>query len=285
MTTNAAMSQEVRSDVRVGQVFLKCEVDREVRRETGDEGWGARSLAAKEKELPVPPEHLFAALDSEWQRLSCSPDSTRRLAKWADEHQALRAFVDLPALVAYVQRRQAPVASDRVLAVLALLARDDELAARTVLQALVPGLRAVAMACAWAGEPEEVDAMVVATAWERIRTYPSDARPERVAANIVLDVLKQLCRDRRRRLAEQRAELRLATSEEPPVRSGAEHLLGLLNDAVASGAMTASDASLIAATRIGGVKLRELAPASGLTVRWLRERRNRAESTLKRVSP
>ncbi|HVE45333.1 MAG TPA: hypothetical protein VNA57_01110 [Acidimicrobiales bacterium] len=231
------------------------------------------------------PEHLFAALDSEWQRLANDADSTQRLKRWATNHRELRAFPDLPALISYVQRRNAPVASDRVLLALVRLASGDELAARTVLQALVPGLRVVAITSPWAGEPEEVDAMVVAAAWERIRLYPVDQRFERVAANIVFDVLKQLCLDRRRRLRVEGAEARVAVTEEPPVRSSAEQLLNLLNSAVAAGELTAVDGSLVAATRIGGVKLKDLAPVYGLTVRWLRKRRRRAEAILERVSP
>ncbi|HUP70785.1 MAG TPA: hypothetical protein VM142_13365 [Acidimicrobiales bacterium] len=231
------------------------------------------------------PEHLFAVLDSEWQRLATDPDSTERLRRWATKHRELGSFADLPSLISYVQRRNAPVASDRVLLALVRLAPHDKLAARTVLQALVPGLRVVAITSPWAGEPEEVDAMVVATAWERIRLYPVDQRPERVAANIVFDVLKQLCLDRRRRLRAEGAEARVVVTEEPPVRSNTEQLLNLLNSAVAAGELTAADASLVAATRIGGVKLKDLAPAYGLTVRWLRKRRRRAETTLERVSP
>lgn len=279
------VSRHVRSLVRVTEIFFRNEVDGEVTRETGREGSSARSEKANQKELPVAPEHLFAALDSEWQQLANAADSTQRLRRWATQDRALGAFPDLPTLISYVQRRNEPVASDRVLLALLRLAPHDKLAARTVLQALVPGLRVVAITSSWAGEPEEVDAMVVASAWERIRRYPVDQRPERVAANILFDVLKQLCRERRRQLRAEGAEERAAVTEDPAVRSSAEQLLNLLNSAVAAGELTAADASLVAATRIGGVKIKDLAPDYGLTVRWLRKRRRRAEATLERVSP
>jgi len=88
--------------VRVTEIFFRNEVDGEVTRETGREGSSAGSEQINQKELPVAPEHLFAALDSDWEQLASDANSTQRMRRCATQHQALRAFTDLSALISYM---------------------------------------------------------------------------------------------------------------------------------------------------------------------------------------
>jgi hypothetical protein len=75
-----------------------------------------------------------------------------------------------------------------ILEALAQLAPHDELAARTLLQALMPGL--VRLASHLDKADLELYEELAAMAWERIRTYPA-CRPGPVAANILRDVRKR----------------------------------------------------------------------------------------------
>ena len=71
-------------------------------------------------------------------------------------------------------------------------ARADPLAARLVLQALLPGLKALAgRLLLEADERDEVWSALLAHCWERIRSYPLERRPARIAANTLLDTLQE----------------------------------------------------------------------------------------------
>jgi DNA-directed RNA polymerase specialized sigma24 family protein len=136
--------------------------------------------------------YVLANLDSEWRHVARGGSGRRALQRWAAVHPALGGARDLGGLL---ERRRASAAGPAILAALAQLAPSDELAARTLLQALLPGLVRLARTTA-ADDPEAIDEMV-SLAWERIRTYPP-GRTGPVAANVVLDVRKCYRRYRRR---------------------------------------------------------------------------------------
>jgi hypothetical protein len=73
---------------------------------------------------------------------------------------------------------------------LAALAPSDQLAARTLLQALLGGLCNLARCV---GRDANAVDDVVSLAYERIRTYPAH-RPGSVSGNVLLDVRKRYCR-------------------------------------------------------------------------------------------
>lgn len=79
--------------------------------------------------------------------------------------------------------------ADIVLAELIGHARTDELAARIVLQRVLPGLVKVANRRGGAWKRDRATAFndVVATAWIVIREYPIERRPRRIASNVVRD--------------------------------------------------------------------------------------------------
>jgi DNA-directed RNA polymerase specialized sigma24 family protein len=136
--------------------------------------------------------HVLANLDSEWRHVARCGSGRRALQRWAAVQPALGGARDLGGLL---ERRRSSAAGPAILAALAQLAPSDELAARTLLQALLPGLVRLARTTA-ADDTEAIDEMV-SLAWERIRTYPP-GRPGSVAANVVLDVRKRYRRYRRR---------------------------------------------------------------------------------------
>ena len=82
----------------------------------------------------------------------------------------------------------------------------DPLAARLVLQALLPGLKAVAGRLLFdADERDAVWSALLVHCWERIRRYPLERRPTRIAANTLLDTLQKTTRELKRQSRHRRA--------------------------------------------------------------------------------
>jgi hypothetical protein len=100
------------------------------------------------------------------------------------------------------------VPGDRVLAALAALAGDDELAARVVLQRLLPGLSAVARRRARCLDDHLVlTDELVASAWTVIRARPGRRRRDFVASSFLRAIEHQVfVRHERRRLVHELVE-------------------------------------------------------------------------------
>ena len=222
-------------------------------------------------------------LQDEWQYLARSPKATKGLAAWASD-PALRGFSDLKEVVAEIQRRGRPEESDRILLALLRRAAVDNLAAQTVLQALMPGLKSLMSAYQLTGEPEEVATAVVEAAFERIRRYPCDRRPSRVAANLLHDtrhiLWRSACRERRLTVEPLTETVLSVAGSVPPERSSTDELVELVAEAVRLGRVRPGRARLILLTRVLDVRIDELAEESGTKALTLRKRRLRAEAAL-----
>src|SRR5581483_8240714 len=118
----------------------------------------------------------------------------RAVTTWAAD-PVLGGFGDLESVVERIQRRGCPEDSDRLLLALLQRAGSDNESARTVLQALLPGLKALMATYRWSGSREDVATAVIEAAFERIRHYPCRRRPARVAANLLHDTRQTLWRD------------------------------------------------------------------------------------------
>lgn len=229
-------------------------------------------------------------LDDEWRYLATSADATRALARWAPD-PALQGFADLDGVIAEVQRRGQPAESDRIL--LALLRRVpfDTVAARAVLQAIMPGLKSLMCAYQLTGEPEEVSTAVIEAAWERIRTYPCGRRPARVAANLLNDTRQALWRaarkERKLRVVTEpltEAALERVASHRPVSASATDELVDLVAEAVRLGDIQRPGARVILLTRVLDVSIEDLAADTGTKSKTVRKRRDRAEAALGRMA-
>ncbi|MDP1805927.1 MAG: hypothetical protein Q8K72_12220 [Acidimicrobiales bacterium] len=229
----------------------------------------------------------FADLCREWASLAHSPATTRDLARWGSSDPILGRFTTMAELVTFVERRGSPGASDAVLAALARRAPDDQLAARALLQLLLPALCGLARRHRWIGDVDERAQTVVAVAYERIRTYPFERRPHRIAANVVWDTTQRLLAERERH----RRQPPLAGREGPgecvaptPGESATEELLELLSWARRHGHLSPQAIRLIALTRVADVAPAQLVPEFGSDPSNVRRRRNRAEWHLRAVA-
>jgi hypothetical protein len=226
-------------------------------------------------------------LEYDWQRELAGSTLGERLRCWRTREAALTPFSSPTGLLSFLRRSSAGEREDAVLRALLRCARSDRVAARLVLQRLLPGLkRRAGRVLSCAGEREELWSLLLAAAWERIRTYPVERVPRHVAANLLLSSVRDACE----LLTEDRT-LRacavpnpcggvLFAGPEPQDRWPAFGLDGLLADAVKAGAVTAEEAELIASTRIDRVPLVRSATAMGVSYDALRVRRRRAERRL-----
>jgi hypothetical protein len=231
---------------------------------------------------------VFDALDRQWAVLVQSPEANAALERWGDE-PGLHA-TDLDDLVTRIWGAPAREA-DSMLAALARRAGTDEVAARTLLHALRPGLRHLGRRFAFGGSDDLVDHEIVALAWERIRTYPAERRPRLIGANVLLDVRKGYLRQARREDAATDA-LRTTGAEQALVAPSAEDALvedelaslrrahALLASAVGRGAITRASAALVWRTRVQEDDDVTVAAELGVGVRTMQRRRQRAERQL-----
>jgi hypothetical protein len=229
---------------------------------------------------------VFDLLELEWARLRDDRSAARRLRGVCD----LAGARTLAGLERHV-READPAGADRIL--LALVTRtvdhDDELAARVLLQLLLPGTRNLARRWWSLGDADERAAAAVAAVYGRIRRYPLARRPGRIAANVLLDAARDL-----RRAAPPAATFPTADPLElvadfadraPADLAGhtggaAAELAEVLSDAVDADVLELRDARLIAQTRIAGARVADIAARSRLGSRTLWDRRQRAEQRL-----
>ena len=139
---------------------------------------------------------VLRQLDLEWERIGNGLSGRTALRRWASGDSHLGGVRTLDELVQRVNARGNPARSDAILLTLVSRAATDDLAARTVLQAMMPAVKNLTSkfsACgAWSAE--ETAAEVVAAMWERIRSYPVERRPAKVAANLTLDTRQRVWR-------------------------------------------------------------------------------------------
>ena len=224
---------------------------------------------------------MLEELDREWSELATSPRARRALIRWSNSHHALVGQRDL---LEVLTARREPGRALAVLAALAALAPTDELAARTLLQALVPGL--VCLSSSSGNDDPAAIEELVSLAWERIRTYPG-SRQGSVAANVLLDVRK---RYRQHRLIEAPSgSFPITVEPVDDALSPEDEVLGRLlieelERAHRAGLVSAPVLQLILRTRVGGERLATVAAEQQVDVQVLCQRRWRAERRLRKLA-
>jgi hypothetical protein len=226
-----------------------------------------------------PPPDVIEQLEAEWPALAAGPLQIR-LQIWAAAEPALAGFATPQQLLRHLRSlRGRREAEDAILAALVRQAAEDAHAARMVLQALLPGLKALAgRLLLEPDEREEIWSALLAHCWERIRRYPLERRPGRIAANVLLDTLQKTTRELKRQRRD-RGELAGDLSPQPTEPTGSD-VERLLRRAVEATAISEQEAELILRTRIDRDDLRLLAQELQLPYNTLVVRRLRAEKRL-----
>jgi hypothetical protein len=221
-------------------------------------------------------------LDAEWREMARSLLGRRRLRRWAASQPALAGYVDLQDVLD--ARRVGEAVARPILLALSRLAPEDEVAARTLLQALLP--RIVRLASAKCADDPTADEDLVALAWERIRTYPA-TRTGSVAANVTRDAYKRYRADHQIK-APRSLPLEPTSKHLQPHPSAEDDAMSyvLMNELVAArdrGLVSGQAVGLILRTRIGDTPLRSIAAEASVDVHTLVTRRWRAEARLRRL--
>jgi hypothetical protein len=129
------------------------------------------------------------------------------------------------------------------------------------------------------GDHEETAAAVVAACWERIRTYPIDRRPRRIAANILLDTRQRVIRQYNQPTSDAGETKLEELTSEATAHAGVE-LLNHAGEAMRRCRLDPDEARLILLTRVADVPLSQLAVGSGRGLETMRRRRRAAEARL-----
>ncbi len=251
---------------------------------------------------------LYRSLSREWAAVGSSRHARRRLADWGADQPALASFSSPADVVEFCQSARG-AAANRLLGVLIEL--DDDLAARAVLQSLLPGLAAMSRRarrrwpwmfdhrCDGPWVDWGFDHEAVATAHARIRalggasiTWP---------ATTVLEHTWRHARSLEERHRRGNAAACLACWGAPVIgplvesmspddldrtegssgsESAADELAVLLSHAVRLGLVGERGAALVYESRIVGRPVAEIARQTGQDERLLRYHRGRAERLL-----
>ena len=220
------------------------------------------------------------ALDREWHNEYAHSDAgAAALRRWALTEPALRGLNDLDAVL---DARRNPERAGVILAALARHAPRDGLAARTLFQALLPGL--VELGLRVFRRDRRAFESVVAFAWIRICEYPV-TRNGSVAGNVLLDVRKDYLRARRD--AAPVEEILMASPTATVSAPSAEDLVleasifQDLADAAACGVISHRALDVLVRTRTGVATLEEVAEDHDTNSRYAQCIRWRAERKLR----
>lgn len=220
-------------------------------------------------------------LAREWEALATGPTSAAVMGRWAAADDRLSGFDQLDKLIALVARPPSARAANDVLAALLRLGRDDALARRCLLEALMPGLVRLAGRYPSAGEdPDDRLQTVLSLAIERIHDLAGEvvAWPAVAIGGNVRDRLRRAARpDRSPALVAIEAAMAVPAG---PERSAAERVAGALVDGLRRGTIRRDDAALLYTTRVAGHSPATVAAALGIDPVAVRTRRLRAEQRL-----
>ena len=128
-------------------------------------------------------------LIDEWNGMSTRPSALRRANSWGLPGEPVSNLDEIVVRAGF----GGPITcdeADQYLAALVRIAKTDDLAARAVLHRVIPPMISIASRRGHRRREEVDDAMtrVLAQAWMIIRSYPSERRPRKIAANIVRDI-------------------------------------------------------------------------------------------------
>lgn len=230
----------------------------------------------------IPARRSSTRLHREWRHLRRRPTLIDRARTWG-----FGPIADLDDLLVMSGLDQAPTpAHDHALRGLVELARTEDLAARVVVQRLLPGLLTVVARRGRRGHRTGGDPLdeLLGAAWVAVRTFDLSRRPASLAGALVSDAEYRVFRApyRRRRpepIDPTSIELDAACGE---VRHPADELHDLLADAEDAG-VPKSDLDL-AQRLLTSPSTEAVAASLGVTARTIRNRRKRLTDQLRAVA-
>lgn len=226
---------------------------------------------------------MLRDLGAEWRRLSTARQAVRRVNTWGLPKSPIGHLDEVLNNAGFGRDPKDSVA-DRYLFLLVERAATDELAARIVLQRLLPPLIAVARRRGkiTVGGFDEALTEIVSHAWMLIRTYPTERRPAKVASNLVRDSEYYAFVQPTRY---QRYTVQLCDTEamaHVPAPRPDETAAMVLNDALDQASSSLSPQNLLILRQLAdGMTVEEIARQHGVQLRTARTWRREAISELR----
>lgn len=219
-------------------------------------------------------------LAREWARLRTRPRHLATATAWGIVDTRLDDLDQVLAAVGYMQPPSD--ACEQRLRRLVTIAADDDLAARIVVQRLVPGL--LAMVRRRRGAGEHVFDELLGAAWIAVRTFNPERRPRSIAAALISDADYSAFRAGQRRRSSSEIPSRQPVIDRPTADepSSCEQLAAVMQEAAAAG-VPADDLELLRQLLATPTAV-ELAAVLDITPRTIRNRRARITSRLREVA-
>lgn len=219
-------------------------------------------------------------LAREWDRIRTRRNHLRTADGWALVDEPVRDLDQVLTAVGYEQ--PSSPATDARLRRLVELAAHDELAARVVIQRILPGLLAVVRQRR--GASDDVFEELLSTAWIAVRTFNPDRRPSSIAASLISDADYAAFRAHTRRRSSQELPTDVRFEERPHVHepNSCEQLATLLTEAADAG--VPDDELDLVRQLLAAPTANQLAEVLRITPRTVRNRRDRVTSKLRAVA-
>lgn len=239
------------------------------------------------------PNTILGRLHDEWHHITIRSTELRAVRTWGLPGMPVASLDELLARCGYrpapgsapTAYRPAEHDDEACLLRLVEVARTDALAARIVLQRILPAL------CAVAGRHSSNRAQrnavlddLVANAWPIIRNYPCERRPRFIVANLVRDTsFETFVRPVRRRSSGEIPTMHehLDHSTAEPALDPLHELVAVLNEALAQG-IDQADIDLLAQIVTLG-RPEEVAVVLNVTARTVRNHRNAIVHRLRNI--
>ncbi len=218
----------------------------------------------------VPPTLLGHRLAREWSHLRRRPDALRRAAGWDVVEGSIHDLDQVLAAVGY--GLATTPANEAALRCLVGHAADDQLAARAVLQRLLPGLLAIVRRRGTAvAEPFDE---LIGAAWISITTFDGARRPACLAAALIDDARHRAFRAHLRRASAGERPIEFDQDRAPAVIADphpADELRELFAFAIQAG-IADTDLDLLRRL-VAAQRATDVASELGITARTVRNRR------------
>jgi hypothetical protein len=219
--------------------------------------------------------YLLSRLQREWNLLSLRRSAVARASSWKLSPESLESLDELLVLTGLGTGPVHP-ASDENLRRLVTLARHDDLAARVVLQRMLPGLSTCAKRHS-GGFDAQLDALdeLLSEAWTVIRSFPIERRDRYVIKNLLRDCeYRAFLKANRRMLVHQLTDptdLDQAAEADTSIDEPLDIVVDLLDRARAAG-MSQADITIVVAL-LNTSTVKQAATSLRVTDRTVRNRR------------
>lgn len=233
--------------------------------------------------MPAPTSGYLPRLYSEWDReLADHPTADHDGVLWADRAPALAGISTLGAVLEMIDAGDTERTDAVLHALLTLASRGSDIAARTVLQAMLPAVRRQGHTARFR-RLEDPLSCAGAAMWTAISTYPL-RRTRRVAANLALEALRALDAQEIAPLPIEDVEARVdaahirTAGHGGPEVTDAEAAAATIAWGMDHGILTPEDGRLLALVHLAEPtpSTVELADEFGITAAAVRQRHSRA---------